>query len=147
VLEVDSDRSTVPVYPPEGVTVTVVDPEPPEPELDDEPIVTVTVPVELANVEFPEYVALMTCDPDVVEEKVYVADPPESARDDVSVVPSTVTVRVPVGIVVTELDSEATVMVITSLAPEEGVLLSAVREVVVASREEAELDGHAVSRL
>lgn len=103
--------------------------------------------MELANVEFPEYVALMTCDPDVVEEKVYVAEPPESARDDVSVVPSTVTVRVPVGVVVIELDPEATVMVITSLAPEEGVLLAAVREVVVASRDEAELEGHAVSRL
>jgi hypothetical protein len=103
--------------------------------------------VEPANAEFPEYVALMTCDPDVVEEKVYVAEPPESARDDVLVVPSTVTVRVPVGVVVMELDSGATVIVITSLAPEEGVLLAAVREVVVASRDEAELEGHAVSRL
>lgn len=111
------------------------------------PIVTVTVPVELANVEFPEYVAVMTCDPDVVEEKVYVAVPPESARDDVSVVPSTVTVRVPDGVVVMELDSGATVMVITSPAPEEGVLLAAESVVVVASRDKVELDGHAVSRL
>jgi hypothetical protein len=54
-----------------GVTVTVEDPEPPEPELDDdEPIDTVTLPVEPANVESPEYVAVMTCEPDVVEEKV-----------------------------------------------------------------------------
>jgi hypothetical protein len=103
--------------------------------------------VEAANVELPEYAAVMTCDPDVVEEKVYVAKPLDSARDDVSVVPSTMTVRVPVGVVVTELNSGATVMVITSLAPEEGVLLAAEREVVVASRDEAELDGHAVSRL
>ena len=125
----------------------MVEPEPPEPVPEDEPIVTVVVPVDDAKVEFPEYVAVMTCDPDVVEEKVYLAEPPDSARDDVSVVPSTVTVRVPVGVVVTELDSEATVMVITSLAPEEGVLLAAEREVVVASRDEAELDGHALSRL
>jgi hypothetical protein len=125
----------------------VVEPEPPEPVVEDEPIVTVVVPVEAANVELPEYAAVMTCDPDVVEEKVYVAKPLDSARDDVSVVPSTMTVRVPVGVVVTELNSGATVMVITSLAPEEGVLLAAEREVVVASRDEAELDGHAVSRL
>ena len=68
MLEVERVKSTVPVYPPEGVTVTVVEPEPPEPVL--EPIDTVTVPVELENVESPEYVAVMTCEPDVVEEKV-----------------------------------------------------------------------------
>jgi hypothetical protein len=45
------------------------------------------------------------------------------------------------------LDSEATVIVMTSLAPEEGVLLAADSEVVVASRDEAELDGQAVNRL
>ena len=103
--------------------------------------------MEPANAEFPEYVALMTCDPDVVEEKVYVAEPPARARDDVSVVPSTVTVRVPVGAVVMELDSGATVMVMTSLAPEEGVLLAADSDVVVASRDEVELEGQAVNRL
>ena len=31
---------------------------------------TVTVPVEAANVESPEIFAVMTCAPDVVEEKV-----------------------------------------------------------------------------
>ena len=125
----------------------MVEPEPPEPVPEDEPIVTVVVPVEAANVELPEYVALMTCAPDEVEEKVYVAEPLDSARDDVSVLPSTVTVRVPVGVAVTELDSGATVMVMTSLAPEEGVPLAAEREVAVASRVEVDLDGHALSRL
>jgi hypothetical protein len=48
VLELDTERSTVPVYPPEGVTVTVVEPEPPEPEVEPEPTVTVTVPVDAA---------------------------------------------------------------------------------------------------
>ena len=89
----------------------------------------------------------MTCDPDVVEENVYVAAPLDSASIDVSVVPSTVTVRVPVGVVVMELDSGATVIVITSLAPEDGVLLAAEREVALASLDVPELDGHAESRL
>ena len=31
---------------------------------------TVTVPVEAENFESPEYVAVITCDPDVVDEKV-----------------------------------------------------------------------------
>ena len=130
--------------------MTVVEPDPPDvpdPPLEEEPIVTVVVPVEAANVEFPEYVAVMTCAPDEVEENVYVAEPLDSARDDVSVAPSTVTVRVPVGVVVMELDSGVTVMVIMSLAPEEGVLLAATSDVVVASRDVPELDGHAESRL
>lgn len=97
---------------------------------------TVTVPVEPANVESPEYLAVITCAPEVVDEKVYVAEPFESAREDVSVVPSTVIVSVPVGVVVTELDCEETVMVMISLAPEEGALLAAESAVVVASREE-----------
>ena len=60
----------------------MVEPEPPEPVPEDEPIVTVVVPVEVANVALPEYVAVMTCDPDVVEENVYVAEPLDSSRDD-----------------------------------------------------------------
>ena len=62
-------------------------------------------------------------------------------------VPSTAIVRVPVGVVLMELDSGATVIAMTSLAPEEGVLLAADSEVVVASRDEVELDGQAVNRL
>jgi len=112
-----------------------------------DPTFTVITPLDAANAESPEYLAVITCAPEVVEEKVYVALPLESAREDVSVVPSTAIVRVPVGVVVTELDSEATVIVMTSLAPEEGVLLAADSEVVVASRDEAELDGQALNRL
>ncbi len=78
---------------------------------------------------------------------MYVAAPPDNAREDVSVVPSTATVKVPVGVAVIELDSEATVMVTRSLAPEAGVPLAADSDVVVAAREEAELAGHAVKRL
>jgi hypothetical protein len=63
------------------------------------------------------------------------------------VVPSTVIVSVPVGEAVMELDCGDTVMVIVSLAPEDGVLVAAERVVVVASRE-AELPAvQAVIRL
>lgn len=112
-----------------------------------DPTFTVITPLDAANAESPEYLAVITCAPEVVEEKVYVALPLESAREDVSVVPSTAIVRVPVGVVVMELDSGATVIAMTSLAPEEGVLLAADSEVVVASRNEAEPDVQAVNRL
>lgn len=73
--------------------------------------------------------------------------PLDKAREEVSVVPSTVIVSVPVGVVVMELDCGDTVMVIVSLAPEDGVLVAAERVVVVASRE-AELPAvQAVIRL
>lgn len=62
---------------------------PPEEPPPDPPTFTVIVPVEDAKVEFPEYVALMTCVPDAGDEKVYVADPFERAREEVWVVPST----------------------------------------------------------
>lgn len=64
------------------------------------------------------------------------AEPFESARDEVSVAPSTTTVRVPVGVEVMELDFGATVMVIVSFAPEAGVPVAAESEVVVGSRDE-----------
>lgn len=99
------------------------------------PTSTVTVPVEDANFESPEYFAVMTCAPDVDDEKVYVAEPLDNASEELCVVPSAVTVRVPVGVVVIELDSGETVIVIVSLAPDDGVLLAADRDVVVASRD------------
>jgi hypothetical protein len=40
-----------------------------EPPLDP-PTLTLTVPEELANVVSPEYLAVITCDPEVLEEKV-----------------------------------------------------------------------------
>ena len=52
------------------MTVTAVVPVPPDPELVEEPTVSVIVPLEAANVELPEYVATIVCDPDVVEENV-----------------------------------------------------------------------------
>jgi hypothetical protein len=108
---------------------------------------TVTEPVEDAKVELPEYVASITCDPDTVDEKVYVAEPFERARDEVSVVPSTTMVRVPVGVEVMDFDSGDTVMVMVSVAPEAGVLVAAVRELVVGSSDEEGPGVHAVSRL
>src|SRR5262252_5570137 len=52
----------------------------------------------------------MVCEPRVVEEKLYVAEPFERAREEVSVVKSTTMVKVPVGVVVVELDAEVTVI-------------------------------------
>ena len=127
--------------------MTVVDPEPPEPAVEPDPTVTVTVPVEAANVELPEYVATMTCDPEVEDEKVYVADPLESARDEFTVVPSTVIATVPVGVAVTELDCGATAIVITSLTAADGLVFTAESVVVVAYNDEPDVSGHAVSRL
>ena len=49
---VEAVRSTVPVYPADGVTVTVVEPEPPEPEEDI--TLMVLVPVDEPKVESPE---------------------------------------------------------------------------------------------
>jgi hypothetical protein len=68
-----------------------------------------------------------------VEENVYVAEPPESAKEEVAVVPSIVIVRVPVGMVVLELEADVTLMVMTSLAPEAGVVVAADSAVVVAT--------------
>jgi hypothetical protein len=56
-------------------------------------------------------------------------------------------VSVPVGVAVMELDCDDTVMVMRSLAPEDGVVLAADKAVAVASRE-AELPAvHEVIRL
>ena len=109
--------------------------------------VTVTEPLEAAKVASPEYVAVITCAPEVVEENVYVAEPLDSSRAEVSVVPSTTIVSVPVGVAVIELDPGATVMVMTSLAPEVGALLAAESVVVEASRELDEVVGQTLSRL
>lgn len=84
--------------------------------------------------------------PVVVDENVYVADPFESARDEVAVTPSTTIVKVPVGVPETEVDAEDTVIVMASLAPELGVVVAAKRVVVEVAREDPVV-GHAVSRL
>ena len=115
--------------------------------LDVPPTVTTTVPVEPANVESPEYVAVITWEPDVVDEKLYVAEPFERAREEVSVVPSTATVNVPVGVVVTELEPETTVIVMISLAPEAGEVVVAESVVRDAPSEDEDVVGQAVRRL
>jgi hypothetical protein len=81
----------------------------------------------------------------VVDEKVYVADPFASARDDVAVVPSTMMVKVPVGVAVLEADAEATVIVMTSFAPGAGVAFAATSVVLEAANFED--PGHAESKL
>jgi hypothetical protein len=58
-----------------------------------------------------------------------------------------VMVSVPVGVVVSVLEVEATVIVIASLAPDAGVLLAADRVVLEAVNEEAVVAGQAVSNL
>ena len=50
----------------------------------------------------------MTWEPDVVDENVYWAEPPERAREEETVVPSTVMLRVPVGVAVTVVEFDAT---------------------------------------
>lgn len=52
--------------------------------------------------------------------------------------PSTSTVNVPVGVVETELELGATLMVMTSLAPDAGEVVAAERLVVVESSEEVD---------
>ena len=71
----------------------------------------------------------------------------ERASDDVCVVPSTVMVKVPPGVVESEVESDATVMVMVSLAPEAGVLVAAVSVVVEAVNAETVVAGQAVSSL
>ena len=111
-------------------------------------MVSVTVPEDAANVESPEYLAVITCAPEVEDEKVYTAEPFDSAKEDVSVVPSTATVSVPLGTVEMALDCGETVIVTTSLAPADGVLLARDRVVIVASSEEDEEPAvHEVMRL
>ena len=55
-------------------------------------------------------------------------------------------VKVPVGVVVTELDADATVMVMVSFSPEAGVVVAAERVVVEEAAEDPEV-GQAISRL
>jgi hypothetical protein len=54
-------------------------------------------------------------------------------------------VSVPVGVVVSALEAEATVIVIASLAPDAGLLVEADRVVLEAVNEEAVVAGQAVS--
>jgi hypothetical protein len=89
----------------------------------------------------------MVCAPLVVDENVYVAEPEERASDEFTEVPSTTIANVPVGVVVTVLDAEATVIVIVSLAPELGEVVAAVSVVAELASAEAVLVGQTLSRL
>ncbi len=160
--EDDSVQFTVPVYPPVGVTVTVEVPELPadtlmfpaltlnEPELDVPealPTVTTVVPVEPENTVSPEYVATITWEPLVVEEKVNVADPLTSWIDDVLALPSTLTLTVPVGVPLEEEESDATLIAMESLVPEEMDEDAGESVVEVACKPEATDDGQSTIRL
>ncbi len=90
----------------------------------------------------------MICDPEVADENVYCAEPPERLNEEDAVVPSTTMVIVPVGVAVTLEELEETVIVTTSLAPEAGVDVAADKVVVEAASDALEEDaGQAVSRL
>ncbi len=110
------------------------------------PTVTESVPVELAYVPSPEYVAEMVCAPVVAEVNVNAAAPFANASVDVCVVPSTATVSVPVGVTVLALEADATIIVITSLAPDAGVNVAADKVVVLATDVAVE-PGHALNKL
>ncbi len=88
----------------------------------------------------------MTCDPEVEDENVYCAEPPERFNEEDVVVPSTTMVIVPVGVVVTLEELEATVIVTTSLAPEAGVAVAADKVVTEGASDALEEDlGQAVN--
>jgi hypothetical protein len=76
-----------------------------------------------------------------------VAEPLDKAREEVSVVPSTRMVKVPVGVVVTELEPEATVIVMVSAAPDAGIVVVAERKRVEASSADEVVVGHASNKL
>ena len=75
---------------------------------------------------------MTVCEPAVADEKLYVAEPVVRAREEATVVPSTAMATVPVGTVVLELEAEATLTVMASFAPEEGVVVAAESAVVEA---------------
>ena len=89
----------------------------------------------------------MTCEPEVLDEKEYVAAPDERVNEDTAVVPSTLIETVPVGAAVAEVDAEETLMVMVSLTPGLGLLLDAKRVVLEACNDEAVVAGHAFKRL
>ena len=75
------------------------------------------------------------------------AEPSVRAREEVSVVPSTSIVKVPVGVVVLEAEPGTTVMVIVSSAPLVGVVVAADKVVTDGSNDEAGIVGQVLSRL
>lgn len=74
------------------------------------------------------------------------AEPPESATEEVAAPLSTEIVTVPVGVTDVEVEAEYTLIVMTSLAPTAGVVVAAESDVVEGDREEEDA-GHTESRL
>ena len=75
-------------------------------------------------------------------------DPFDSASDEFTVLPSTMIASVPVGVVVTELEADATLIVMRSLAPEDGDVVAAESVVAEPANVDPEvLTGQAESRL
>jgi hypothetical protein len=88
--------------------------------------------------------------PDVVEERVYVATPPESPSGELCVEPSTRIVTEPVGeagIPLEAVVAGATVIVMKSLVPTVGFEAATASVVVEASSVDAAVVGQAFSRL
>jgi hypothetical protein len=108
---------------------------------------TTRVAVDEAYVESPEYVAVITCEPLADETKSKVAEAFESASEEFAFVPSTRIFNVPVGVVVTEPEPEATVIVILSSAPMAGDALAADSVVLDAVDVEPAPAGHAFKSL
>ena len=75
------------------------------------------------------------------------AEPLDKAREEVSVVPSTRMVKLPVGVVVAALEPEATVIVIVSAVPDAGVVVVAESETVEGSSVDEVVVGHASNKL
>ena len=75
------------------------------------------------------------------------ADPPDNASEELAVLPSTETDTVPVGMAETELEAAPTLMVMTSLAPDEGEVVAAESVVVEPSRVDVDVVAQAESRL
>jgi hypothetical protein len=111
------------------------------------PTVTEIIPLELAYVASPEYVAEMVCAPIVAEENINDAAPFTSANVDVCVARSTATVSVPVGVTVLALDPDATIIVTASLAPDASVNVAADNVVVLATDDVVADPGHALNKL
>ena len=90
--------------------------------------------------------AVITCDPAVVDENAYVAEPSDSGREGFAVAPSTAMLKVPVGMAVSELAAGDTVIVTISSAPDAGDAVAADSVVVDPANIEDEVVGQAESR-
>ena len=89
----------------------------------------------------------MTWEPVELGAKSKMAVPFDNAGGELTALPSTFIVNVPVGVVVDELEFEATVIVIASAAPTAGIVEAAERVVRDGCRVEVPDGVHALSKL